>query len=82
MLVRRNGVASLIERSTWLSAAKFTDRVELPLGHQLHHQRPVGDIALYKPVARVRVNARQVVEITGVRQCIEVGDLDRGIGLQ
>ena len=58
------------------------DRVEFSLGHQLHHQWPIGDIAVDEAVARVRVDAGQVVGIAGVRQRIEVRDLDRGIGLQ
>ena len=56
--------------------------VEFSLGHQWHHQRPIGDIPVYKLVARACVNAREVVGIAGIRQRIEIRDLDRRIGLQ
>ena len=57
------------------------DRVE-PLGHQAHDQGPVRDIPLHEPIARLAVQAREIVRVSGIRQSVEVNNLQLGVGLE
>jgi len=78
-LVRRNGVASSIDVTL---GGEVHDRVEAPLGHQLYHQGPIGDVPAHEPIPRARRDPGQVVRIAGVGQRVEVGHFDRGVGFQ
>ena len=80
-LVRKKGVASSIERSTWLSAAKWTTASN-PSARSSIDQPAVGDVAADEPVPRLVLQPFEVVGVAGVGQGVEVRELDVRIHLQ
>ncbi len=79
MLVWMKALASSIERSTWLSAAKLTTAVGLVLGEDPAHLVAVGDVALDEGQARVVEDVGEVLQAAGVGELVE--DDDPGLGL-
>ena len=71
-LVWMKALASSIERSTWLSAAKLTTAVGPLLGEQPAHRAAVGDVALDEGAgADRRSDVREALEAAGVGQLVE-----------
>ena len=50
------------------------DRVDVVLVQHLSHERAVADVAMHEAVATRGPRTRQVLEIAGVRQLVEVHD--------
>ena len=55
---------------------KIHHRVKLPGAEQLLHQLPVTDIALHKVVTGVLFHRRQILQIAGIGQRIQIHKLD------
>ena len=71
MLVRTNSPGPSIERSTWLSAAKFTTARRRRLGEQLPDVVAGGDVAAHEAHAVAVEDAVETFEVAGVGQLVE-----------
>ena len=60
-----------MERSTWVSAAKFTTAEGRCVAEDLPHRLPVGDVGLHEGVARVALDVLQAFEIAGVGELVQ-----------
>ncbi len=67
-----NAAGPWIERSTWLSAAKLTIGARLVLREQCVDLRAVADVAAHEDVPGVRGHGREVAEISGVGELVEI----------
>ena len=75
MLVSTNAAGPRIERSTWLSAAKWTTASRPVLAQQTGDQRPVQNRAVNKRVRRIALQRGEVVDVAGIGQRVEIHDL-------
>ncbi len=73
-------LASSIERSTWLSAAKLTTAVGPRLGEQPAHRAAVGDVPLDEFQAGVAEHAVQALQAARVGELVEHHDAGAGLG--
>ncbi len=71
-LVWMNTAGPWIERSTWLSAAKCTIARGRCLANSGFHQLGIGDVALHEVMSRVAFQPREVREVAGVSEKVEV----------
>ena len=80
MSVRRNDSGSSIERSTWVSAAKFTIASTPPAAVDRRADGVrVADAALHEAVARVVGDGREVLQVAGVGELVVDDDLPVGV---
>ncbi len=63
-----------MERSTWLSAAKFTDHIRMLLLEELVDCFAVSDAFFYKTEIRIVHDRSQGREIAGIGQAVQTDD--------
>lgn len=80
-LVRANVRGSWIERSTWLSAARWITPSIAWRANQVAEQFPIADVALDKAVIGPVLDLFQVGEVARIGQLVEVHDQVVGIGV-
>ena len=80
-LVRMKASGDVMERSTWLSAAKWTMAQGRCFSRSALDELGVADVAMDKLVSRIRLEGRQVGEVAGIGEQVEI-DHGRSGGLE
>ena len=77
-----NSAGPSIERSTWLSAARFITHVGLILIEQTPHCRAVADIGLLEAIAGVASGLGKGIETSRIGQLVDIHHEGMGIAEQ
>ena len=80
MFVSMNGAAPSIDRSTCVSAARFSTARGPVLGEHTLHRRAIGDVRLDEGHARIVQRALETQQAAGVRELVDDDETIGGVG--